>query len=201
MDLDTPQNERQDTEDKPSSHLENQSNHSEKKSEKPARTEEKRVRRSVKELEALLDDKEQAAKDYYDRYLRVSAEFENYQKRSTREMSDFKKFANESLIKALLPAIDSLESALGVVAKDTVHGTDVIKGIELTYKEIKRILEKFGVVSIDALGKPFDPNFHQAVMQEASDDYSEPTVIKELQKGYLIHDRLLRPAMVVVTQS
>jgi molecular chaperone GrpE len=131
--------------------------------------------------------------------LRVSAEFENYKKRTAREMADFKKFANQSLLKELLPIIDNFELAIKAAA-EAPDGKDacLLDGVELTRKEILKIFENFHVEPIDALGKPFDPNFHEAVMREESDEHPENTVVNELQKGYLMHDRLLRPSMVVV---
>ena len=152
-------------------------------------------------LAEQLEAKEQEAKETYDRFLRLSAEFENYKKRSEREMSDFKRFANESLLKEMLPVVDNLQLALeSPKGIDTAAG-GVHEGVELTLKEMLKVLEKFGVKPIEALEKPFDPSFHQAVMQEESEEHDEQTVIRELQKGYKIHDRLLRPAMVVVSKK
>lgn len=159
----------------------------------------KKSRARIKELEAQLEAKEKEARENYDRLLRVSAEFENYKKRAARETADFKKYANESIIREVLPVIDNLERAMNSTAEDQNAEKPVREGVELTLKEILRILEKFGVTPIEALEKPFDPNFHEAVMQEASEKFPEQTVVKELQRGYLIHDRLLRPAMVVVS--
>lgn len=137
----------------------------------------------------------------YDRLLRLTAEFENYKKRSEREMNDFRKFANESLLKEILPVVDNLERALAIECK---HDNDAFKGlkegVEMTLKGLTDSLEKFGVVPLEAMGEPFDPNFHQAVSQEESDERPDSTVSKELQKGYLINDRLLRPSMVIVSR-
>jgi molecular chaperone GrpE len=153
------------------------------------------------ELQEKLDSKEQEAKETYDRFLRLSAEFENYKKRSEREMRDFKKFANESLLKEMLPVVDNLQLALeSSKEKETTTG-GLHEGVELTLKEMLRVLEKFGVKPVAAMDKPFDPSLHQAMMQEESDSHDEQTVIRELQKGYTIHDRLLRPAMVVVSKK
>ena len=160
-----------------------------------------RKKSSVKELETKLAAKEQEAKENYDRFLRVSAEFENYRKRSAREMSDFKKFANESLLKEILLIADNLELALSSATENKNSEGSVREGVHLTLKEVQKILENFGVKPIDALEKPFDPNFHQAMMQEESEEHPEQIVLRELQKGYMIHDRLLRPAMVVVSKS
>ena len=152
-------------------------------------------------LEEKLKSKEQEAQEHYDRLLRVSAEFENYKKRASREMEDFRKFSNQSLIKEMLSVVDNLELAINstIGHKDIDKG--LVDGLEMTHREILKVFEKFKVKPISAKGQPFDPTFHEAVMQEESDDYPDNTVINELQKGYLIHDRLLRPSMVVVAKS
>jgi molecular chaperone GrpE len=153
----------------------------------------------IRELNSKLEVKTAEADENYDRLLRVSAEFENYKKRTAREMADFKKFANQSLLRELLPIIDNLELAIKAAA-EAPDGKDpcLLDGVALTRKEILKVFENFHVEPIDALGKPFDPNFHEAVMREESDEHPENTVVNELQKGYLMHDRLLRPSMVVV---
>ena len=150
--------------------------------------------KSVKSVEEEL-------KETYDRFLRVSAEFENYKKRSAREMSEFKKFANESLIKELLLIIDNLERAINLSKDEGSSNNGLIEGIDMTLKKLLKILGEFGLKQIESLEKPFDPNFHQAVMQEETDKHSQNTVIKELQKGYILNERLLRPAMVVVSKK
>jgi molecular chaperone GrpE len=152
----------------------------------------------VKEMEEKLEAATQESKENYERLLRVSADFENYKKRVTREMEDFKKFANQSLIKDLLPVIDNLELALKSSAEDKKVAQNLIDGVDLTYREILKIFEKHCVAQIEALGQPFDPNFHEAVMREETDDHPENTVTNELQKGYRMHERLIRPSMVVV---
>lgn len=159
---------------------------------------------SSKEPTAEIEDETEKAKkearENYDRFLRVSAEFENYKKRSSREMEDFRKYANESLIKELLTVVDNLERAIESCDGDDIEENGIVKGVHMTHQEVLKILEKFHVQPIGAMGEPFDPAFHQAVMQEDSEDTTEPKVIKELQKGYMIHTRLLRPAMVVVSK-
>jgi molecular chaperone GrpE len=153
----------------------------------------------LKEMETKIKSLEEEAKETYDRFLRVSAEFENYKKRSAREMSDFKKFANESLIKELLLVIDNMERAINSSKDEGNSNNGLVEGIDMTLKELLKIFEKFGVKQVESLGKPFDPTFHQAVMQEETDEHPHNTVINELQKGYIINERLLRPAMVVVS--
>jgi len=153
---------------------------------------------TLKEIQAELESAKLEAKENYDRFLRVSAEFENYKKRSTREMDDFRKFANQSLIKEILAVVDNLERALNSSNGSSGNDKCMADGVNLTLKDILKVFEKFNVKSIESMGQPFDPNFHQAMMQEETDDYPENTVISELQKGYMIHGRLLRPSMVVV---
>ncbi|OIN96352.1 MAG: nucleotide exchange factor GrpE [Deltaproteobacteria bacterium CG1_02_45_11] len=155
----------------------------------------------IKEMEDELEAAKQEAKEAYDRFLRVSAEFENYKKRSAREMNEFRKYANESFIKAMLPVVDNLERAINLLSNNESVNNSVIDGVDMTHKEMLKVLETFGTKSIESLEKLFDPSFHQAVMQEEAEDVEENTVLKELQKGYLIHDRLLRPAMVVVSKA
>jgi len=149
-----------------------------------------------------LNAAESKADEHYDRLLRFTAEFENYKKRSEREMNDFRKFANESLMKEILPVVDNLERALAI---DCQQGENTFKGlrdgVEMTLKGLTDSLERFGVAPLEALGQPFDPNFHQAVSQEESDECPDGTVCRELQKGYLLNDRLLRPSMVIVSRS
>jgi len=153
----------------------------------------------LKEMEARLESVEQEAKEAHDRFLRVSAEFENYKKRSAREMDEFRKFANESLLREMLTVVDNLERALNSSNNDNQANSHIAEGVDMTLKEILKVFEKFNVKPIEALGKPFDPNFHQAAMREETNERPENTVLNELEKGYMIHDRLLRPAMVVVS--
>lgn len=155
----------------------------------------------VKELEKKAASAEQESKDAQDRLLRVSAEFENYKKRSAREMEGFKKFANESLIKQMLPIVDNLERAIDSSGNGEENDESIVEGVSMIRNEILRVFEKFGVKPITSVGETFDPVFHEAVMQEASEEHPENTVTKELQKGYIIHERLLRPSMVIVSKA
>jgi molecular chaperone GrpE len=153
-------------------------------------------------LEERLRAAEARADENYDRLLRITAEFENYKKRMEREMNDFRKFANESLVKDILPIVDNLERALEIPYGNNESAFNgMLEGVQMTLKGLLESLEKFGVVPIHSLDKPFDPNFHQAVMQEESQERPENTVSQELQKGYMMNDRLLRPAMVVVSKK
>ena len=153
-------------------------------------------------LEERLKAEEARAEENYDRLLRVTAEFENYKKRMEREMNDFMKFANESLIKDILPVVDNLERALEIPYGNNENAFHSMReGVQMTLEGLLSSLERSGVVVIESLDKPFDPNFHQAVMQEQSEGHTENTVSKELQKGYMMRDRLLRPAMVAVSKK
>ncbi len=152
------------------------------------------------ELIEKLKAAEESAKKYLDMYVRAQAEMENLKKRLRKEKEDFLKFANESLIKELLPVVDNLENALRH-AQDENSVEALREGIELTLKGMKDALSKAGVEEIKALGERFDPNYHHAVSQEETDKVDPGTVVQELQKGYLLHQRLLRPAMVVVSKS
>ena len=152
----------------------------------------------LSELQTQLQSKEEELKQTHDRMLRISADFENYKKRSAREATDFRKYANQGLLKEMLPVVDNLE--LAIKSTDGKHDIDksLLEGLQITRKEILKVFEKFHVKPVTAVGEAFDPEFHEAVMRQESDDYPENTVISEFQKGYLIHERLLRPAMVVV---
>ena len=155
----------------------------------------------LEDLAEKLKSKEQEAQENYERLLRISAEFENYKKRASREMEEFRKFSNQSLIKEMLSVVDNLELAMNSTNGHKTIDKGLLDGLEMTHREILKVFEKFKVKPISAKGQPFDPTFHEAVMQEETDEYPNNTVINELQKGYLIHDRLLRPSMVVVTKS
>lgn len=155
----------------------------------------------VRDLAEEAEQFRQEARANYDRMLRATAELENYKKRAARETADFKKFANENLIKALLPVVDNLELAIQSSSQNEKLNSQVVEGVTLTLAELSRVLEGFGVKVVEAKGKPFDPNFHQAFLQEEASDVPENTVLKEFQKGYLLHDRLIRPAMVIVSKQ
>jgi molecular chaperone GrpE len=133
-----------------------------------------------------------------DRLLRTAAEFDNYRKRMDRERRELSEYAATSILKDLLPILDNFERALQAPA---ATDTDAFrKGIELIHKQMLDLLKTRGVRPIEALGTDFDPNFHQAVIHEPSDDHREGEVMQELQRGYLLGDRLLRPAMVKVAK-
>ena len=155
----------------------------------------------VQALEKEVESAKQEAQENYDKYLRVFAEFDNYKKRSTREMNDFRKYANEALLRDMLTVVDNLERAIDSSNDHAENNSSIVEGIRLTLGGILDLIEKCQVTPIESVGKPFDPQFHQAFQQEESEDHPSNTVIKEFQKGYLLHDRLLRPSMVVVSKK
>jgi len=155
----------------------------------------------LQELEAKLAEAQEQAKDHHDRMLRMAAELDNYKKRAARELDDMRKYATENLVRQLLTVVDNLERAIASASPENQNGQSVVDGVALTLAEINKILEKHHVTAIEALGEPFDPAFHQAMLQEECPDKPANTVVQEFQKGYLMHDRLLRPAMVVVSKN
>jgi len=151
-------------------------------------------------LRQQLEEKTREAEENYARLLRLAADMENLKKRQERERTELLQFANESLVKELLPVVDNLERALE-------HGRQLqapkalLDGIDMVHQGFLKALDRFGVTAHDSLGQQFDPAFHNAMMQEEAPDVPGGSVIKELQKGYLMHQRLLRPAMVVVASN
>jgi molecular chaperone GrpE len=149
-----------------------------------------------KQLEQIATAKTEEARVLHDKYLRLAAEFENYKRLVQRDQREQAKFANETLLKELLPIVDNLERAVKF-SKDG-SGDGLIQGVELTLKQFVETLGRFGVRPISSVGERFDPSRHQAVANVVSEDVSERTVVEEHQKGYFLHDRILRAAMVSV---
>ncbi|WP_454061802.1 nucleotide exchange factor GrpE [Candidatus Nitrospira salsa] len=155
------------------------------------------------DIETLRQDlkaKTEEADTAHDKYLRLAAEFDNYKRRSQRDQSDAIKFANEKLIKDLLPTLDNLERAIQAAQEQSLTGP-LLEGVILTHKQFLETLTKLGLQQITSPGEPFDPSKHQAVAQVESDTAQPNTVIDEYQKGYFLHERILRPAMVTVAKS
>lgn len=151
----------------------------------------------LEELQKMLAAKAEEAKGLQEKYLRLAAEFENYKKLSLREQRESSLFANERILKDLLPIIDNLERAVRA-AKESPIGNGLLQGVELTLKQFSETLAKFGVTAIPSIGEPFDPAHHQAVTRLESATQPENTVVEEYQKGYRLHERILRAAMVAV---
>jgi molecular chaperone GrpE len=152
------------------------------------------------ELLEKLEETRKASEKNYDLYLRSQAEIENIRKRQKKEKEDWLKYANESLIKELLPSLDNLEKALAHANND--DSVDALReGVELTLKGIKDALTKSGLEEVSAHGEAFDPCFHEAVSQIEDHRVEPGTIVEELQKGYALNKRLIRPAMVVVSKT
>jgi molecular chaperone GrpE len=161
----------------------------------------------ISALEAELTDlrqqlvaKEGEAKDNYDRFVRQTAELDNFKKRASREREDGIRFANEVLIKDLLPIVDNLERAVAH-ASGGGNGKPLIEGVEMVLKGFLDVLSKHGVSQIVAIGQSFDPAKHEAMAQLDSEDHPPNSVIDEHQRGYYYRDRLLRPALVTIAKG
>jgi len=171
----------------------------EEKSEESKKTEEIGVSAEIEDKAAEAAEAIQTElADIKDKYLRLYAEFENYKKKVQKDREELIKYSNESLVYELLPALDNLEMALKHSSEANLES--LIKGVENTFREFVRILEKFGLKSIDALGKPFDPAYHHAMSQVQKDDVESNTVVEEFRKGYLYNEKVLRPSLVAVSK-
>lgn len=162
--------------------------------------EEKKEETQIDILKERLAKSEEQTKELEDRLLRLAAEFDNYKKRMAKEFGYLIKNANENLILQLLDTLDNFQRALDS-AKTSDDYESFHKGVELIYNHMKEILTKEGLKEIEALGKPFDPNFHEAVTQAESDEYDEGIIIEEISRGYMLNDRLLRASKVVVSKG
>jgi len=149
-------------------------------------------------LEAQLAAAEKEKKDNWDKYLRSVADLENYRKRAKRDLDDAKADTKARVLKEILPVVDNLERAMAHEAPDAGGGA-VLEGVKLVHRQFQTALERIEVTPLDAMGKAFDPNLHEAIGQEES-DAAPGSVVKVLQTGYKMGDRLLRPALVVVAK-
>lgn len=151
-------------------------------------------------LEEELDDLEKAkaeAAEYLEQLQRLQAEFANYKKRNDREREEFIRLANAALISKLLPILDDCERAMQTVPEN-LRGLTWVEGIVLIERRLRTIMEQEGLRKIEAVGQQFDPELHHAAVRQETTDYEEDEIIAELQKGYKLEDRVLRPAMVTV---
>ena len=159
----------------------------------------KKRKTTVDDLKKDIEAQKQIAQDNYEKFLRVYAELENYKKRVEKDRIENLRYANEELLRDLLPFIDNLQRAVDHASseEDTNPGA-LMDGIELTLKDLRKLLEKHGLRPIESVGARFDPNLHEAMMQVENNVQEPQTVVQEFQKGYLFKDRLLRPARVSV---
>jgi molecular chaperone GrpE len=150
-------------------------------------------------VEEQLAAKEKECRENWDRFLRERADLENYRKRVNKEKEELLNYGNKSLIEEILPIVDNLERALAHATEDGQAA--VVEGIRMTHGILIAALKKFGVTPVESLGVTFDPNFHQAMAQVPTDEHPPNTIVEEYQKGYLLKERLLRPAMVTVAAA
>jgi len=157
---------------------------------------------SIKESEyALLKEEAEKAKENWDKFVRLQADFENARKRWERDRSDILKYAGEDLLVDFLNIVDDLERSLELSQQKHEDYTAFVKGVEMILAHFHDLIKKNGVKPIESEGKIFDPNFHEALMQVEKDDLPEHTIVEELQKGYLLNDRVIRTAKVKVSKK
>ena len=152
------------------------------------------------EPEDALAEARRAAQEHLDRALRAQAELENVRRRAERDLAQAHKFALERFVSELLPVKDSLELGLAASAEKGATAAGIAEGVELTLRMFEQAMEKFGVEPVDPAGDPFNPEFHQAMTMQESDTAESGTVLTVVQKGYLLNERLVRPAMVIVAK-
>lgn len=160
--------------------------------------------RSGGEEESPVSDQEtetleSKCKELNDKYLRLYAEFDNYRKKILKEKEELLRYGSEPLMYELLTVLDTLE--IGLQHADDDSDNSVRTGVQMTLKEFLRVLEKFGVKRVTALMQPFDPAYHEAMTQVVDNEVDEGTVVQEFRKGYMFHDKLLRPALVAVSKT
>jgi molecular chaperone GrpE len=156
---------------------------------------------SMEDMVRQLAETGLKAQDYWDRLVRSQAEFENYKRRTDKDLQNAHKYALERFAKELLSVVDSLELGIQASTSSQPEVENLREGMELTLKQLSAALEKFGVLTIDPLGEKFNPDQHQAMAAQPVEGAEPNTVVKVFQKGYSLNDRLLRPAMVIIAQQ
>jgi molecular chaperone GrpE len=152
------------------------------------------------ELKKLLLQERDKSAEYLDNWRRAAADFSNYKKRIEKDNAEFTKFANTTLITRLLPVLDDFERAFQTIP-DNLRALTWVDGIVLIARKMAAILEAEGLKPIEALNQPFDPRLHEAVIHEETDQHEDGIVIAELQKGYKLNDRVIRPTLVKVAKK
>ena len=145
-----------------------------------------------------LTEAQEAIAELNERIVRLTADFDNFRKRAQREKDEARQFANQGLLEKLLPVLDNFEMALTAV-KDA--DPSVRDGVQMILDQLLGVLKESGVEPVDAMGQPFDPNLHEALSQEETSEVEEGTVVQQVQRGYKLNDRLVRPARVVVAKA
>lgn len=163
-----------------------------------------RLENKLSELEILrqsFEEKKKLAESYYDQLLRLKAEFDNYRKRMEKERQGLVEFGKQELVVKLLNILDSLDLALHSTKDEKNKAESIKEGVKLIHKQFKEILEKEGLKRLKVEGEKFDPNLHHAVEYQESDKHKDNEIIKEIRPGYLLHDRVIRPALVLVAKA
>lgn len=157
----------------------------------------------INKIKNELNETKKLADDYFDRLLRLQAEFDNYKKRMIKEREEIIKYSNEKLILELLEVYENLEKGIeaGKVGTNTDEKDALLKGMELVYKQFKDVLEKNGLKPIQALGEKFDPYKHEALMQTIDDSQEENTILEEFQRGYTLNNKVIRYSKVRVSKK
>ncbi len=172
------------------------------KEEETIETQEVKERKNelVEQLRSELRKVSEQVKDSSDKYLRALAELDNQRKRALREREELQKFANERLILEILPVIDNFERAIEA-GEQTERADQMVEGVKMIFKQLCEILEKEGVVSFESIGEKFDPYKHEALLAMESKEHAPSTILEEIQKGYTMKDRVIRPAKVTVSKQ
>lgn len=178
--------------------MKNKKEHAAKNNESEEKKDAKDNNKDIDDLKSKLEETEKEAAANYDKYLRAIADLENYKKRAVKEKADIIKFGKEDIIRDILPFMDSIDRALEHDNGDIQAFKD---GVALIQDQLLCCLKKHGVEKIEAAGQDFDPNFHEALMQMESDQHEDNKVVSEMEKGYLLNGRLLRPSRVCVCKK
>jgi molecular chaperone GrpE len=152
----------------------------------------------TEELRKALEEKENEAAKYKELWLRALADYDNFKKRTQKEMERMQLYAGEQLIKDIIPVLDNFERAIDSLED---KNSAIYEGIKLIYNQMKGVLNKYGVEEIEAEGKPFDPQLHEAIMTVETDEYESDTVVEVLRKGYTYHSKVIRPSLVKVAKK
>lgn len=159
--------------------------------------------RDEEKSETYTADQYQAAKkeaeENYQRYLRAQADLDNFRRRARQEKEEFAKYASAKLLEQLLPVVDNFERALEAAKNNDGASSSFMKGVEMIFRQLEQVLQQEGLQAMETVGQPFNPEFQQAIMQVDSEEYEEGIVVEEVQKGYMLKDKVLRPAMVKVS--
>jgi molecular chaperone GrpE len=155
-------------------------------------------RATTAELKEQIEQLENELEDSRNRHLRLAADFENFKKRSRQEQMDTVQYASSTLAERLLPVLDDFQRSLEHVPEGV--DDNWLRGVQMTEEKLEEVLTAVGVTPIEAVGRPFDPKLHEAIGSEESEEHPEDTVVTQLRTGYMLHDRVLRPALVKVSR-